>query len=235
MNSQLSQSILDAMAWMRAHGWQGMVDDDLIAEITALKFRPGQSLAQVEDEYATTLYEIMDDYANSERPITAFRNRYNRAVNDAFNVAVVAGWADGGATGRIPGELQDWTNERIDRESNFVADMFNDLREMRKTSTPDQLANFISDRAEGYTATLEGVYLQGKAYAMGERPGQWQYGATEEHCDTCRMLADKSPQPLRWFRDNGYIPRQRGSSTLECGGWRCDCSVVDPETGEQLL
>jgi hypothetical protein len=234
MTKLLIQKIFDAFDWMRAHGYQDMLDDDLQAEIASLKFRLGMSLADIEDEYATTLYSIMDDYANSERPVTSFRNRYARAANDAMNLAVVAGWSDGGADGPIPSELQSWVNGRIDQERDYISDMFRDLRELRKTATPDELANFIHARAEGYTGSLEGVYLQGKAYAMGERPGRWEFGATEEHCDTCSSLAG-TVHPVSWYRDHGFIPRQRGSTTLACGGWRCDCRVVDPETGEQLL
>jgi hypothetical protein len=240
MTKLLIQKIFDAFDWMRAHGYQDMLDDDLQAEIASLKFRLGMSLADIEDEYATTLYEIMDDYANSERPVTSFRNRYARAANDAMNLAVVAGWSDGGADGPIPSELQSWVNGRIDQERDYISDMFRDLRELRKTATPDELANFIHARAEGYTGSLEGVYLQGKAYAMGERPGRWELGATQEHCISqggtmgCAELSGQV-HPVNWYIQRGYIPRQPGNPNLTCHGFHCDCRVVDPETGEQLL
>jgi hypothetical protein len=34
--------------------------------------------------------------------------------------------------------------------------------------------------------------------------------------------------------DKGYIPQQPGSETLACGGWNCDCQIVDDD-GERLL
>jgi hypothetical protein len=205
-----------------------------IVAVLGLKFSAGQSLSQIEDEYATTLYEIMDDYANHDRPVTSYRNRYNRAANDAMNGSVYVGWADGGASGPIPGALQDWVNTRIDQEVGYIADMFQGLKELRAEGDMDALANFIQDRAQGYTASLEGVYLQGKAYAMGERPGVWHLGATEVHCDTCAGLDGKT-HPISWYIDNKLVPRQAGNTNFECGGWRCDCGVYDPETGEQLL
>jgi hypothetical protein len=229
MTNILARAVLDAMAIYEAR--YGSLPDDITQ---AMKFRAGQSQESIEDEYATTLYEIMDDYANHERPVTAYRNRYNRAVNDAMNGSAVAGWVDGGADGQIPGELQDWINERISQEIEFVSDMFRGLKELRAEGDADKLASFIGDRAQGYAATLEGVFLRGKTYAMGERPGVWRFGATEEHCTTCSEL-DGNTHPLSWYRENGYIPRQSGSTTLECGGWHCDCRVEDPDTGEQLL
>lgn len=202
--------------------------------MAALKFTAGQSLESIENEYATVLFEVMDDYANHERPVTSYRNRYNRAANDAMNGAVVAGWIDGGANGQIPGELQDWVNARIDQETEFISGMFADLKELRAEGDMDKLANYIQDRAQGYTASLEGVYLRGKTFAMGERPGVWRFGATEEHCDTCASL-DGNTHPVNWYRENGYIPREAGSMTLDCHGYHCDCRVEDPDTGEQLL
>ena len=233
MNQAKAKAILAAADYLRQNGLY-IMDDDTAEKVAALKFKPGMGLEAIENEYATTLYEIMDDYANSDRPITSFRNRYYRAANDAMNLAVSAGWTDGGANGPIPSELQDWVNERIAQERDFIGGMFADLREMRPTATPDEMASFVNARAEGYTASLEGVYLQGKAYALGERPGVWRLGATEEHCSTCANLDGKT-KPLRWYVDNGYIPRQAGSRTLECRGFHCDCGVYDPDTGEQLL
>jgi hypothetical protein len=151
-----------------------------------------------------------------------------------MNGSAVAGWIDGGADGAIPSELQEWVNDRISTEIGFVSEMFQGLKELRAEGDMDKLASFIQDRAQGYTATLNSVFLVGKTYAMGQRPGVWRLGATEEHCTTCLELNGKA-HPLSWYRENGYIPRQSGSATLECGGWHCDCRVDDPATGEQLL
>lgn len=238
MTALLTQAVLDAMQWYEFRF--GPLPADVGAWKATLKFKEGQSLSSIEDEYATTLYEIMDDYANHERPVTSYRNRYNRAANDAMNGAVAIGWSDGGADGPIPSGLQDWVNDKIDSETDFISDMFRDLKELRAEGDNDKLANFIQDRAQGYTASLEGVYLQGKAWAMGDRPGVWRYGDTVNHCESeggtmgCSEL-EGQVHPLNWYRENGYIPRQQGSKTLTCGGFKCDCRVEDPETGEQLL
>jgi hypothetical protein len=226
------KAILLAADWLQSKGFA--LPRDVMDRIDALKFSAGQSLEDIESEYATTLYEIMDDYSNHDRPVTSYRNRYNRAVNDAFNGAVVAGWVDGGANGPIPGALQDWTNERISSENGFVSGMFSDLKELRAKGDMDALANFIQARAQGYTATLEGVYLYGKSYAINERPGLFQLGQTEKHCGTCAGL-DGQVHPISWYRDNNYIPRQPGNDNFDCSGYHCDCHVIDPETQEVLL
>ena len=230
--------ILSIASWYETYCFP--LPPEIAGKVNALKFTEGQSLSSIEDEYATTLYEIMDDYANHERPVTSYRNRYNRAANDAMNGAIAVGWKDGGADGNIPSELQDWVNGRIDQETDYISDMFRDLKELRAEGDMDALANFMQARAQGYTSSLEGVYLQGKAFAMGERPGIWRFGATEVHCISengtmgCSDLEGQT-HPINWYREHGYIPRQVGSQTITCGCFHCDCRVEDPETGEQLL
>ena len=233
MTNPLTKALFNAADYLRRERLY-IMDDTTAEKLAALKFHPGMSLEEIQNEYATTLYEIMDDYANSDRPVTSFRNRYGRAANDAMNLSASAGWTDAGASGPITDALQDWVNRRVDAEIGYIADMFTDLREMRATGDLDALANFIQARAQGYTASLEGVYLEGKAYAYRDRPGEWRLGATEQHCDTCQDLNGKT-HPLSWYIENNYIPRQAGSQTLDCHGYHCDCGVYDPETGEQLL
>jgi len=79
-----------------------------------------------------------------------------------------------------------------------------------------------------------GVYAEGKMMGEPNRDGKWELGATEKYCTTCASLNGKI-HPLTWYLDNGYIPQEAGSGTLECGGWNCDCTIVDPKTGEQII
>jgi len=221
-----------------AFAWCGINQVDIpfniLAGLAAVKFNIGQDLADIQDEYNTRLYSAMDDYTATERPITAFRNAFKRVVYEGFFAAGQAGWIDAGATGPIPDSLTEYINGRFERETEFIDDLFVQLKELRKMGTADEIANHIKARADGYTGTLEGVYNYAKMIAMKERPGKWVYGDTIAHCTTCADLEGKI-KPLQWYLDNNYIPRQRGSTTLECGGFHCDCSVVDPETGEQLI
>lgn len=78
--------------------------------------------------------------------------------------------------------------------------------------------------------TLEGM---GYAEARGNVMVTWVLGETEDHCYTCAWLNGQRHR-LRWFISRGYIPRQNGSSTLECEGWQCRCSLVD-DNGARIL
>lgn len=208
-----------------------------IAPADLFEFDPGQSLEEVQAEYQDKLFVVMQDYLYSSDPITAYRNEFHRYINDAFTMAFIAGWADAGASGELTEDAQSALSSRIDAEIQFSDTLFTQLKELREDDTIpiDDKLDAAHAHAEGYSQTLVGVYAEGKMMGEPERDGQWVFGATEQHCATCQKLADDSPHPLSWFLQNGYIPQEQGSGTLECGGWNCDCSIIDPKTGEQII
>jgi len=200
-----------------------------------LKFSPGQSLEDIQAEYRDKLYVVMQDFLQSSDPVTAYRNEFDRYVNDAFTVAFIAGWADAGAS-ELTDEARNAINDHISQETQFVEALFVQLKALREDDEigmDDKLAS-AQAHADRYAQTLVGVYALGKMMGAPERDGKWRLGATEQHCSTCAGL-NGQVHPLSWYLENGYIPQERGSSTLECGGWNCDCTIVDPKTGEQLI
>jgi hypothetical protein len=50
----------------------------------------------------------------------------------------------------------------------------------------------------------------------------WKYGATKEHCTDALRLHGKIYKAAVW-RKFGIVPQ---SSDLECGGWRCACTLT---------
>jgi hypothetical protein len=53
----------------------------------------------------------------------------------------------------------------------------------------------------------------------------WQMGATEEHCATCAALSGVVAFASEW-ETSGLRPQNAPNDLLECGGWRCDCSLT---------
>jgi hypothetical protein len=208
--------------------------NSIINEALAIKFAEGDTQPQIEAEYTSSLFDIMELYTDSDQPITSFRNAFRRVMNDAFNTTAETGWTDGGASLPINDDLRSWLNSEIETEIAYIDDVFTELKELRKTGTPDEQTDFIQAKAEGYAGALIGIYDYAKMAAQPERDGEWREGDTIDKCDTCVGL-DGQVHLLRWYLENGYIPQQRGSETLECGGWMCLCTIVDPKTGEQLV
>jgi len=53
---------------------------------------------------------------------------------------------------------------------------------------------------------------------------EWQIGQTEEHCETCQALNGIVASAAEW-EASGFQPQNPPNRLLECGGWRCDCSL----------
>ena len=85
---------------------------------------------------------------------------------------------------------------------------------------PKLLATPAAKRFVSYEPSLEAVDF---------RP--WLRPNSMVH--TCADLNGQK-HPLKWYREEGYIPQEAGSVTLDCGGWKCQCRVLGPD-GEQLL
>ena len=213
--------------------------DKLITALTKLindeaaKFSAGQSLESAMQEYRNELALTMLEYLESDRPITAFRNQYKRATNDAFNAAMYAGWGDGKGQGPIPDSLVSWTNGQIDSQMGYIDGVFDELKALRKEGDKTKWGDFVASRADGYSGSLTGIYARAKMEAGKLGMGVWRVGPTE-HCTTCASL-DGQVRTVRAFLDAGLIPQQKGSPTLECGGWNCQCTICDPETGKVLV
>jgi predicted RNase H-like HicB family nuclease len=208
--------------------------EELLQEVA--EFYAGQSFEDIKAEYKETLQGAMEDYLRSGKPITSFRNEFRRAVNDAFTLTFYAGWADAGASGPITDAAQSWLNGRISQEIQFADTLFSELPALRNSTEIPMSAKLeaTEQHATAYANTLTGVYAYGKMMGEPERDAIWRLGKTEAHCNTCSTLNGQK-HPISWFIDHGYIPQEPGSSTLDCGGWNCDCSLNDPKTGEQLI
>lgn len=68
----------------------------------------------------------------------------------------------------------------------------------------------------------------------------WILGATEEHCQTCAALNGIVAFAREWEQAR-FRPQEPPNDLLECGGWRCDCSLVQttqrrtPKAFDKLL
>lgn len=106
---------------------------------------------------------------------------------------------------------------------------------------PDGVTEVIQTAATGialltarmtlWSVSLAGVYAIAQLYREGSRKYMWRLGGTIEHCSDCARLDGQVHSQFVW-RLSPWRPQGRN---LECGGWRCDCSLIEvpddtPET-----
>lgn len=209
--------------------------DEPIPPWVIAEFSFGQDLGEIQEEYRDRIFSAMQDYLQSDKPITAYRNDFRQAINDAFTYAFYAGWADAGASGGLTDEAQGWLSDRIGEELGYLDTLFVQLKALRddKDTDPEDKLDAAEAHADGYANSLTGVYAMGKMMGEPERDGEWEFGDTD-HCDTCASL-NGQVHPLSWYIDGGYIPQEAGNDNLDCKGYNCKCIIKDPKTGEQLI
>jgi len=192
--------------------------ETLLQEVA--EFYAGQSLEDIQSEYRDTLYAAMKDYLESEGSVTRYRNEVRRAANNAFTLAFVAGWAEGGASGELPADEQSWLDGRIEQEISFIDGMFSQLKDLRDNTelTMDEKLGRAQGYADGYTASVPGVYAQGRIMAAPHIDLILDGEDGAATCQDCQRLK-REWHPAQWWVDNDYVPRPGNS--FECGGYKC--------------
>lgn len=155
--------------------------------------------------------------------VTGPRNRFRVATTETFYDAFYLGYSEGG--GGVPdADALAWLDARTRQEYAYIDQLFVQIKELRKSDELDFFA-FVTARADGYTRTVAELYNAAVMMAKGGQLLTWQLGKTEEHCGTCASL-NGTRHRASWYIGNNYIPRKPGAA-MDCGGYRCDCRLLD--------
>lgn len=138
--------------------------------------------------------------------------------------------------------LDDSDRERI---GEWIAEQYKFVGQFARDTTAARLSDQRTDaenesaqsdilrRVDLWGASLESLGSEGRASGQKNVMVTWKYGDTIEHCPTCEMLSGQRHK-VKWFTSKGYIPRKPGNEKLSCGGWKCECQLVD-DSGEVVL
>jgi hypothetical protein len=143
-----------------------------------------------------------------------------RQITLAYNAA----WVDDGNELPLPDYLQDASEILILEQFMFVDGFAQDIINARLTG---QDVDGLLSRAELWANRYNEAYNEAITKIAVETGGKlvWMLGKTEEHCETCAALNGKVDYAVEWDRA-GLHPQGAPNDMLECGGWRCDCSLV---------
>ena len=119
-------------------------------------------------------------------------------------------------------EWEQILQEIIDNEFSHVEQFIDDIGEARDNGDP---IDPLLARADLWAGRYADVVNQAKLEtADKEEKFEWKLGATEEHCETCAALNGLVAYASEW-QMSGFHPQQPENPMLDCGGWRCDCSL----------
>jgi hypothetical protein len=209
------------------------------ARLAALSLQSAtKSINEVTREYSNLLERLVVDAANGNTTAGSITRQMREAIIEQGRAVFLEGMREGGI--KDPEAQLDEDDEKVISawilsQARHLNDFADACVEVRKLTGDARTAarDVMLGRVELWVQSLDTLGRQGTASAKENAPGTWQLGDTEKHCKTCAKL-DGQRHRLKGFTSRGYIPQQPGSDTLDCGGWNCDCQIVDDD-GKRLL
>jgi len=152
--------------------------------------------------------------------------QFYEAMHTTINFHVPQAWYSGAKEcGILPDELSQEERVELKRNINYelrwIEGFANAIEENSKANG-GKLGPLFS-RAEIWIGRYEGIRSQAKAMACKDKKLRWTLGESE-HCQSCLKLAGKIKRASYWY-ERGILPRVHGAEYLECGGWRCQCTL----------
>jgi len=164
----------------------------------------------------------------------AVRGLWSGALNkdqafDAFTVAIEQAidlaWIEGAQECGI--QESEFTKEEIEARDDFIFEQTGQLRpfiddiEKKSKKNKGELTPLLT-RNEMWVNQYSSAKQQSEALACRNEKREWRIGRTE-HCRTCLALNGQVRRLSFWA--NNVVPRNAPNERLECGGWRCQCTL----------
>lgn len=145
----------------------------------------------------------------------------------AIRMHLPRAWHEGARQcGVLPGELTQEERKALEQatlyETQWINRFATAIEEGNKANGGKLTPLFR--RAEVWIGRWQGVRSRAMAMACADRKLKWTLGAAE-HCSSCLKLNGKIKRASFW-NERGILPRVHNAPYLECGGWRCQCTLV---------
>jgi hypothetical protein len=187
--------------------------------------------AKIRRDYKSAIYGLIWLFLTGSEKPDEVRKKMEGVLLAAFILAYNLGLEDGGGATVD----QKWIKERITKELVFISSLVTELYMLRQSKVFDAMS--VADaRANGYAASLDGVYNQGKVTGYGDElltfagiSGQ----PPEFPCKECDYWLGKT-RPASFWVTHELIPGQPGNQNFTCLGFRCRHTLED-ENGDIFL
>lgn len=176
------------------------------------------------DFYLRTITRLVRNLYNGYTTEAEFTSVLENLITGQFTRA----WYEGMAQNDWkPADMTDeWQVELdslIQYEYQFIADFAKAITDAKKNEQP--LDGLLS-RAELWANRYNEIVSHAVLFTADKKERLvWKLGATEQHCDTCSRLDGIVAYAEEW-QQLGIQPQSAPNDKLECGGWKCDCSLT---------
>lgn len=187
-------------------------------------------------QYQAVIYNISGHYVTDQisgsYSYNAIEWTYDfvAAIEQYLTEAWMAGMAENGIE---PDEMTpDWQgmlNYFIEEEKSHLPDLAAYLTEIAEMVEPiDAAWPRIHARLDVWANRWEDIKNRA-ILETGEKKAKyiWVYGDTD-HCETCIALNGIVAWAEEW-QESGVHPQSPPNTSLECGGWRCQCELIQTD------
>lgn len=202
---------------------QQIIKEGQAQEQTPIETKSRRDVAQ---EYKAQLYDFANRTMKSKMSATDMARAHRALIRTLAPQMYGEGLRTGGVD---PDEMDEADQSQID---GWVAEQLPYVRDFADAIATDKDENDVATRIDYWVNALNTLGNLAMASAEKNAMGTWELGATD-HCQTCKSLNGQRHR-VSWFVQKGFIPREPGSSTLECSGFNCACRIVDG-SGKRLL
>jgi len=177
-------------------------------------------------QYERQLWSHVRDFYSGETNAFEFIDDFVGSIDHQFGKA----WNEGARAVEVdPKDFSEEDlavlDEMIKAEREFILKFGEDIEAAVAAGVP--VATFRS-RVSVWANKYNEVVNKAKVYFGKKTKLEWQLGATEEHCETCARLNGIVAWAQEW-EESGVKPQSAPNDDLECGGWRCDCSLANTD------
>lgn len=159
-----------------------------------------------------------DEFGFFETMTSLIRGQYRRAWNEGMRAVELDPKKD------MTTEWEAMLQNEIGKADPFIIKLAEDI--MKNRDNPDVDVNTFYARVDLWTNRYNEIVALAKLTCGTKKQKLvWRLGRTELHCTTCATLHGVVAYTDEWLR-SGYKPQSAPNPLLECGGWRCDCSLV---------
>jgi hypothetical protein len=196
----------------------------------------GTSIKQISGDYAPVrqelwaeVYDAVFGFLNSNSQVRTYSSPMATAIAKAYIDTADIAYVDGGGSLPLDDDTLATAKSLMNEQLGYVDSMFDTLKQLRKDGDYDAIS-VAFQKANSWVSALDGFYNIIKMAGAGNKMLTWELGNTEKHCKDCANL-DGQRHRASWYNSRGYTPRKPGSNT-ECGGYNCDCRLVDDDGNE---
>lgn len=197
---------------------------DYAAAFSNLKFVLSKVAGFLKSAEAYRTYFTNDVHALYTRAMS--RREFIRDMALIIDTQLRTAWKEGADESMVLPE--DFTPEDdaiiqgiIDNEINYLDGLADDIQ----NAAGDKLGwETFQPRIDIWVNRYNDTANRAKVHFGGKIKYRWDLGQTEEHCETCQALNGLVAFSDEW-ETAGLHPQSPPNDLLECGGWKCDCTL----------